>query len=309
MSLFSEADRAATVKAGRQEGALSHADAVGAGLSDEQIHHRCATGAWIRKVVGVYAVAGSPDSPLQRAWIAFLATMAAGGVLSFITAAAIHGLLPFSTIPHVTVPPHASARCRAAKVHRRVVPAIDCTWRGGLRVTSVSRTIVDLAGVVDRATLEQVVDVAFCRKVATRRSVLAALRRAGRCRGATVLRAVLDVWSERIEPGSVAEVRLLRSLGDLGLTGLVTQHEVFDADGGFVARLDVADPQRRRGLEYDGVEAHNPRRWDRDEPRYAALRALGWAIEPVTKLDLLPGEPRLRRIADVWLCARPSRVR
>lgn len=310
MTTFSEADRAANARASRQEGALSHSDASAAGLSDEQIHHRCAVGTWLRKVIGVYVVAGSPDTPRQRAWIAYLATLAAGGVLSFITAAALHGLLPYSAIPHVTVPPGASGRCRAAKVHRARIPARDCVWRDGLRVTSVSRTIVDLAGVLDRATLEEVVDVALCRRLATRESILAALRRAGkRCRGATMLRAVLEVWSERIEPGSVAEVRVLRQLAELGVSGVVTQHEVYDELGRFVARLDVADPERRFALEYDGVEPHNPRHWDRDEPRYAALRALGWRVDGITKLDLLPGEPRLRRIVEGWQCARPSSVR
>lgn len=303
-------DRAAAATAARQEGALSHADASAAGLSDDQIVRRCERGAWLRRVVGVYVVAGSPDTPRQRAWVAYLATAPADGVVSHVTAAAIHGLLPFSMVPHVTVPASSSARCRAARVHRGTVPAVDRTWRDGLRLTSVSRTIVDLAGLLDRATVEELVDVALCRKLATRASILAALRRAGRRRrGAHLLRAVLEVWSERIEPGSVAEVRLLRTLAELGVTDVVTQHEVHGDDGAFVARLDVADPVARRGLEYDGVEAHNPRRWTRDEPRYQALRALGWRIDPVTKLDLLPGEARLRRIAEEWLCARPSRVR
>lgn len=309
MSSVSDPDRRVAERAARQCGAISHDDATAAGLSGEQVERRCRAGRWVRQVVGVYVVAGSPDTPRQRAWIAYLATRSAGGVLSFLTAAALHGLLPFSILPHITVPPRASARCRAARIHRGVVPPVDLVWKDGLRVTSVSRTIVDLASVVDRATIELLVDVALCRKLASRASILAALRRAGRRRGAQMLRAVLEVWSERIEPESVAEVRLLRSLAELGVTGVVTQHEVYDADGLFVARLDIADPQRRRALEYDGVEAHNPRRWERDEPRYAALRRLGWRIDAVTKLDLLPGEPRLRQIADDWLCARPSPVR
>lgn len=303
-------DRCAAARAEAQDGAVSHHQALAAGLSPDQIDHRCATGAWHRKVVGVYVLAGSPDTPHQRARIAYLATAAAGGVLSYLTAAAIHGLLPFSVLPHVTVPPSGSARCRAARVHREVVPEVDRVWRGGRRVTSVSRTIVDLAGVLDRATLEEVIDAAFCRKLATPASVLAALRRAGRRRkGAQLLRGVLEVWSERIEPGSVAEVRLLRSLADLGVTGLVTQHEVLDDDGAFVARVDVADPERRRALEYDGLEYHGPRAWARDEPRLARLRQLGWRVDTVTKLDLLPGESRLRELAADWLCVRPSRVR
>ena len=75
---------------------------------------------------------------------------------------------------------------------------------------------------------------------------------------------------------------------------------MYDEAGEFVARLDLAQPAWKRAFEYDGVDAHNPRRWGRDEPRYARLKALGWEVEPITKLDLLPGERRLRDIAERW---------
>jgi hypothetical protein len=95
-------------------------------------------------------------------------------------------------------------------------------------------------------------------------------------------------------------VRLIRAAALEGIHGLVAQFEVYDEHGEFVARLDLAQPELRRGFEYDGVEAHNPRRWSRDEARYARLAALGWEVESMTKLDLLPGERRLRDIAARW---------
>jgi hypothetical protein len=152
--------------------------------------------------------------------------------------------------------------------------------------------------------LEAVVDAALCRKLATTRSVVAAADRTPRGRpGRALARKVVEVWSPGIEPGSPAEVRLIRMAAIEGIHGLVAQHHVFDERGRFVARLDLAQPERRRGFEYDGVEAHNPRHWARDEARYARLRALGWQVEPVTKLDLLPGERRLRDIARRWSLA------
>ena len=93
-----------------------------------------------------------------------------------------------------------------------------------------------------------------------------------------------------------AEVRALRLLTELGVEGLVAQFEVVDHDGSFVARLDLAAPSRRLGFEYDGVRFHGPRRWSHDEARYARLRALGWTVESLDKLDLVPGEPRLRQL-------------
>lgn len=164
-------------------------------------------------------------------------------------------------------------------------------------LTSVSRTLADCASVLDRPSFERLVDAAFCRRLATAASTMAAGTRAGpRRRGMALLRDVTDIWVPTIEPGSPAEVRLLRLLAEEGLDDVVSQHEVYDDDGLFVARLDVASPRRKAGFEYDGLEYHGPRAWQRDERRYALLRQLGWRVESVTKTDLLPGERRLRRI-------------
>ncbi|HET7719088.1 MAG TPA: hypothetical protein VFK43_03915, partial [Acidimicrobiales bacterium] len=63
----------------RQEGALDHAQAAAAGLSDGQIHRIVASGRWCRPVVGVYVVSGAPPTQRQRAMVAWLAARRAGG--------------------------------------------------------------------------------------------------------------------------------------------------------------------------------------------------------------------------------------
>lgn len=287
--------------AATQEAAIALHQAIAAGLSDDQVERLAATGRWERVLRGVYRITGAPRTARQRIVVAFLAVARAGGTVSHISAAAEWGLLRAGVLPHVTVPRGSSVRCRGAKVHRGEVPRIDRTKRNGVWVTSVSRTIVDLAGVLDRPTLEEVVDDALCRKLASVRSIQDAAARVGRGRrGLAMLRAVLEAWQPGIEPGSVAEVRLLRRCGELGLVGLVPQFEVFDERGRFVARLDLARPEQKQALEYEGVGPHNPRRWEHDEARYATLRALGWDVQAVGKLDLCPGEPRLPELARRW---------
>jgi hypothetical protein len=287
--------------AARQHGAIDIRQAIANGLTHDAVEGLARRRRWIRAVPGVYRVAGAPDSPQQRLLVAFLAVRTAGGVVSHLSAAAVWGLGPAPFLPQVTVPPDASGRCRAAKVVRSEVALVDRAHRQGLVVTSVSRTIADVAGVLDRPSLTAIVDDALCRKLASSGSVDDAMERLGRTRaGKAQLRAVLAAWTPGIEPGSPAEVRLLRLASEVGIAGLVPQHVVRDERGQFVARLDLADPVRRRALEYDGVAHHGPRAWDRDESRYARLRALGWDVESVTKLDLGPGEPRLRDIARRW---------
>ena len=61
-----------------------------------------------------------------------------------------------------------------------------------------------------------------------------------------------------------------------------------------VGRLDVAIPSRKLGWEYDSDRWHNPRTWAHGERRHERLVALGWRIDHVTKIDLLPSSTRLR---------------
>lgn len=301
MAVPTNPDQRAARLASRQFGALSHHQAIACGLTDSAIATRIRKGQWRRVVVGVYVVAGSPDTWQQRAMVAQLAHAAVGGVLSHLTAAGARAYLRPSFLPHVSVPPTASHKARAAKVHRSAVPLVDRSRVDGLLVTSASRTICDLSTMLDRPTLAEVIDVAFCRGEATRDSVLAAdARRGERVRGRKLLHEELEVWTPEITPDSPAEMRALRMLVDLGVPELVTQYEVFDEDGAFVARLDLAAPRLKAAVEYDGVQAHNPRAWARDEPRYQRLRALGWDVDGITKFDLLPGRPRLPELVERW---------
>ena len=64
------------------------------------------------------------------------------------------------------------------------------------------------------------------------------------------------MWSPLVAAGSPAELRALRLLTELGVEGLVAQYEVVDDAGRFVARLDLAAPDRLLGFEYDGVRFH-----------------------------------------------------
>ena len=295
------ADNAARTILRRQHGAISADQARGAGPSQEQCEWRVERGDWVRASRGVFTLVGTPETWSRQAWVAYLATSEAGGALWLGPAGAVHGVMRPPPVPRVSVPPGRSTRCRVAVVHPRAVPRTHIQYVDGLRVTTPSRLLVDMASCLARPDLEGLVDVVLCQALASVDSVVASLTRAtGSPRGHALLRDVLSAWAPGIEPGSVAEMRLLRQLAELGVADLVTQYAVYDADGLFVARLDIARPTRRKSLEYDSVLHHNPRQWTRDEPRYQRLRAAGWDVEGVTKADLMPGSPRLAQIVDRW---------
>ena len=71
------------------------------------------------------------------------------------------------------------------------------------------------------------------------------------------------------------ESRLRMLLIRFGLPRPVLQHEVFDRYGFVVARLDLAYPEVKLAIEYDGVDPHRGRRV-LDNRRDMAVAELGW---------------------------------
>ncbi len=81
-----------------------------------------------------------------------------------------------------------------------------------------------------------------------------------------------------IEPltESPMETRTRTALITGGLPRPEPQHEVHRADGDFVGRLDLAYPEAKLGVEYDGADHWKQRR--EDDRRRAAIRACGWEV-------------------------------
>jgi hypothetical protein len=302
-------DTAANVNrlAAGQHGLITYVQGRLSGLSLGEMRTRRARGEWLHVFRGVYRVAGAPETWRQRALAACLAGPA-GATASHLTAAALLGLVDAPpSVPHVTVPPTSSSRLPLAFVHRSPLDQRERHIVDGIPCTAVSRTLVDCAGVVSARQLEGLVDAAFCEHRSTPEAIARAVarvsRKPGRAGTAAVLRAI-EVWRAGIAPESPAEMRLVRLLLAWGFEGVVRQCEVRDTDGTFVARLDLAWPERRIGLEYDSPRWHSDRHWVRDEARDQRLGAMGWRIEHAGPPDLRPGSTRLRaRLEGLFKCA------
>ncbi len=283
-------------RAARHHGLITRAEALAAGLTAAQIRHRVRSGLWERVSHGVYRIAGAPTSPEQVALAAILST-GDGALASHLTALALFGIGNAPSVPHLTVGPAASARTRTAVVHRSEVAVVDRTKVGVIPCTSPARSLVDVAALVDRRHIAELVDDVVCAGLVQPASVLGAARRAQRApgrRGVPMLIAALGPWVDGIRPGSPAEVRLLRRLVAWGLPVPAKQHRVHDDTGELVGVLDLAWSDRRIGLEYDGVRHHTPRDLGHDVAREERLRSLGWSIERVDRFDLVPSSTRLR---------------
>lgn len=109
--------------------------------------------------------------------------------------------------------------------------------------------------------------------------------------GVVQLRRALELADAGAESPQESRVRLL--LVGAGLPTPQTQVEVYDRQGCFVARLDIAWPQWKVAVEYDGVQHWTDgRQRTRDIDRHAELEALGWRIVRVGA-DMLRNRPRV----------------
>jgi hypothetical protein len=141
----------------RLAGIVTAAELVKAGLSPAQIRRLVRQGALLRVGFGIYARAAAADSARDPAGAqalrvaAALAAMGPGCVGSHHGAAVIHGLDLLGRHPlavALTRPPGGTSSKTArpgVRLHTAALCAGHVTVRRGLPVTSVARTVVDLA--------------------------------------------------------------------------------------------------------------------------------------------------------------------
>jgi hypothetical protein len=296
----------------RQLGLITNEQLEAAGVSVDTKKRWVRAGRLIAIAPGVVAVAGTAATWRQRTLAAVLAA-GPGAVASHTTAAALYGLsgCPFRSV-EITVPRGRSHRSRLATVHEaRRLDRCDVTTVDRIPVTHPARTLVDLAGRVSRAALEDAVDDALVHRLTTLarlRVRLEALGGSGR-QGSVLLRTVLATWDTGELPEEVAEARLLRRLLAADLPVPVVQHEICDPSGRVVARADLAYPDARVAVELDGFRWHGtPRGHARDQARARRLAALGWLVVPATPLDLAgPGDELARHVAAAMAHAPAAR--
>lgn len=261
------------------------------GLTPRQIRQLCDDGVleWI--IRGLYRLAGS-RTELQDIAACLLRHPAA--VASHVTALFLHGLdvVP-PRHPHFTLPSGWGAGTRLGVAHRSPVDRLDRRRRHRLAVTTLARSIVDSSEVLGPTQLAEVVNEAISRKMVTLAAIIDAALRVeaapGRC-GLGRLRSVLAGWTDAIEPDSPAEAAAVRRIISFDLPSPVTQHEVIDDDGTFIARLDLAWPAHKIAREYVSVRWHGPDRIEHDELRLQALEAAGWQVDNLYRYQVAAGE-------------------
>ena len=106
------------------------------------------------------------------------------------------------------------------------------------------------------------------------RTALAAILSANRWHGAERLRRALD--RARTGSSSRPETWLRLRIVDAGLPEPELDVDIFDDHGHFVACADLAYPQLRISLDYEGEGHREQRRFEHDINRFARLTDIRW---------------------------------
>jgi len=132
-------------RAEQQAGYFTAKQAAAAGFSRDGLSRNASAGRFLRASRGVYRLVQFPASPLEDLFVVWL-RCGPKSVISHESALAVYDLSDI--IPgevHVTVPRSASRRRPGIRQHTRSIDPSEITTREGLPVTSVSRTIADVA--------------------------------------------------------------------------------------------------------------------------------------------------------------------
>ncbi len=161
----------------------------------------------------------------------------------------------------------------------RLLESADIAWRDGLPLTSVARTLLDLAAALASSDLARAIDRAERLDLFDLAAVDDALSRARGRRGAAALRRAIAAWRPRHTPSELEDrfqdllqaARLSMPQFNVLLEGEHSIHEV-----------DAFWPDERLVIQLDGFAYHRTRR---DRARDAATDAdLELARYRVTRL-------------------------
>jgi hypothetical protein len=202
-------------------------------------------------------------------------------------------ILPADPPVWVSVPVHCRIRPRnRLRIQRTPLPATDLDHVAGMPVTTGVRTAFDLGRYLPRTEALIALDALCHREVK-----LSSLEDLATARwswpGTRLLRQLMPLIEPRAESPMETRMRLL--IIDAGLPVPVVQHEVRTADGTFVGRVDLAYPEWKIAIEYEGDHHRERDQFRRDVARVNALREAGWLVLRFTADDLFRQPDRLLR--------------
>ena len=274
-----------------QLGVFHRQQAIAIGFTPGMIRWRVQNGAWLLLGHAVYRLAAAPPSHRQSAWAAVLAAGSTAAV-SHRTAALLHGMPgPWGRRIEVSKLEGSGhwLRGQGSWLHETCrLPPHHVTTIEGLPVTTVARTIFDLAGVVRDDLVERVLDDSLAAGRVRREALLQVLDDLA-ISGLNCIVLMLYLLDRRgdgyVAPESALEARFRRFVSEMGLPEPVWQ---FDAGGAaWIGRADAAYPDAKLLIELDSRRHHTALLdWERDHRRDQEWGAAGFRVLRIHWHDL-----------------------
>lgn len=280
-------DRALAELARRQHGAVARRQLIALGISRHAIDRLIERG-WLRVVHrGVYAI-GHGSLTRKGHWMAAVLAAGPDAALSHRSAAALWrlGLMELAVV-EVTIP-RACRRRRGIVTHRAALGADEIAIVDGIPVTTVARTLLDLAGLLPRRQLERALHEADIQRLWDVTGLHALVDRYPTRNGTRSLRAILADHAAISK--HELERRFLAFLEGNRFPRPETNRLIPTAVRSY--ECDVVFDSARLIVELDGYETHGTRKqFEEDRARDRALTIAGWRVIRITWRQLC-GDPR-----------------
>lgn len=262
--------------ASRQQGVIGYKQARHLGLEHHHIRWQVRVGRWKRIRPGVFVVTGSPSTWLQDLKALSL-WLGDGFALSHTTAAALYGFARFREGPL-----EATVARRVRAPPQVVLHQGEVGWREleavkGLRVTSPTRTLLDLAAVVSPEDLRASCDEALRRRLTTLARLEQAVERTSSW-GVIALRKLVHEYAGGEAPTeSELEARALDFLDAHDFPRPTKQRCI--RVGGKRRRLDLTFEAQKVVVEVDGYATHSGlKEFEDDRRRNNSLLVKGFRV-------------------------------
>ena len=290
-------DHAIAALAEHQHGLVALAQLAELEVSAEMIRSRVRRGLWHRLHRGVYSVGHRPITSEAR-WLGAVLACGDGALLSHRSAAALWEIRPSSSARiDVTATGRRGYGNQAIALHRATTLApVDRAARRGVPVTTLPRTIVDLATVVSLASLEYAIHRAEARRKLKPAELHEIVARLSGRRGVGSVRAIIG------RPGHALDSRV-RGPYELRFLAICRAYRIPMPEvnvwipletGAGGLEVDFVWPAQRLAVEVDERAGHYTLRALRNDPeRDRALAAAGWRVVRVAQAEF----PRPAEIA------------
>jgi len=272
-----------------QHGVLSLAQALDCGLSASAVQRRLSTGRWLKIHPGVYRLRECPPN-WEQAVMAACLWAGPGAAASHRAAGRLHGM-GIEHAPAEIVLDRKKNAPRTVRLHfTDTLGPHDVTRVRGIPITSASRTLIDLGGVVATPVVERALEAALRQGLTSVWHLIGRLEELGKPgrRGVGAIRAVLRERDPRLVPtASELESMLSVLIGNSHLPTPERQFSIYDADG-FIGRSDFVYPADFLVLEAQSARWHLERdRWMSDMERRNRLMLAGWRVLEIPWRDIV----------------------